>query len=329
MKENKITISHIADSLGVSSMSVSRALSGQAGVSDKLRNKVLEKAKELKYAKCKKASSISVLVLHQKALIDDNSNFSTRVQGIEKVLQQNDAQYDLEFVDKDKQNNMYLPYKLSKGTYYDGVILLGRFSLQYADFISNKINNLVFYTGYSPSYDYDSVWFNFNNSAYKQCKYLIDNNHKNIGYLGDMSRFRNKEMLMGITTCLEDYNIEVKNEFFINMKNNYRNEVIKLFSQKNRPTSIICGSDFIALELIKILHDIKINVPENVSIIGTGNTQISSLSIPSLTTADLNIEYSCEVVVDLLLKKISNPCKPKENISIYTSLVKRDSVRKI
>lgn len=144
-----------------------------------------------------------------------------------------------------------------------------------------------------------------------------------------MSRFKNKEMLMGITACLEDYDIEAKNEFFINMKNNYKDEVITLFNKKNRPTSIICESDFIALELIRIFHDIKINVPEDVSIIGTGNTQISSLSIPSLTTVDLNIEYSCEVVVDLLLKKINNPCKPQENIELYTSLVKRDSVRKV
>lgn len=329
MKETKVTISHIANILGVSNMSVSRALSGQAGVSEVLRNKVLKKAKELKYTKYKKSNNINILVIHEKSLIDDTSNFSGRIQGIEKVLQENNTKYDLEFVDNDKQTKLYLPYKLSNGTYYDGVILLGRFSIQYANFINDKINNLVFYTGYSPSYNYDNVWFNFNNSAYKQCKYLIENNHKNIGYLGDMSRFRNKEMLMGIITCLEDHNIKIKNEFFIDMRNNYKDKIIKLFGKEDKPTAIICEMDFAALELIKILYDTNIKVPEDVSIIGTGNTQISSLSIPSLTTVDLNIEYSCEVVVDLLLKKINTPCKPQENIAIYTSLIKRDSVRKI
>ncbi len=144
-----------------------------------------------------------------------------------------------------------------------------------------------------------------------------------------MSRFRNKEMLMGIITCLEDHNIKIKNEFFIDMRNNYKDKIIKLFYKEDKPTAIICEMDFAALELIKILYDTNIKVPEDVSIIGTENTQISSLSIPSLTTVDLNIEYSCEVVIDLLLKKINTPCKPQENIAIYTSLIKRDSVRKI
>lgn len=330
MKENKITISHIANNLGISNMSVSRALSGQSGVSEELRNKVLEKARELKYTKYKKASSVNILVLHKKPLVNDVTDFSIKVQSIEKILQQTRAQCDLEFVDKDRQDKMYLPYKLSRGIHYDGVILLGRFNHEYVDFINSKINNLVIYSGYSPSYDYDTVWFNFSNSAYKQCKYLIENNHKNIGYLEDMHElFRNKEILMGIGTCLEENDIKMKNEFFIDMKNNYKDKIIKLFSKKNRPTAMICNTDFAALELIKIFHDININVPKDVSIIGTGNTQISSLTVPSLTTVDLNIDYSCKVVVDLLLKRISDPYKPKENIAIYTSLVERDSVRKI
>lgn len=332
MKENKITISHIANSLGISNMSVSRALSGQTGVSEELRNKVLRKAKELKYTKCKKfnnVTNVNILVLHKKSLVDDSSNFSNKVQGIEKALQETGAEYNLEFVDKDRQDKLYLPYKLSNEIHYDGVILLGRFTRKYADFINTKINNLVFYTGYSPSYDYDSVWFNFNNSAYKQCEYLIKNNHKNIGYLGNMNKFKNKEMLTGIITCLEDYGIEIKNEFFIDMKNIYMDKIIKLLSEKNRPTAIICETDFVALELIKILHNIRITVPEDVSVIGTGNTQISALSIPSLTSIDLNIEYSCKTAVDLLLKKINNPYKPQENIRIYTTLVERDSVKKI
>lgn len=329
MKEDKVTISYIAKSLGISNMSVSRALLGQIGVSDDLRNKVLEKAKELKYTKQKKNTPLNVLVLHERPLIDDSTNFSNRVQGIEKVLQMAGTDYNLEFVDKNNQSELYLPFKLARGAHYDGVILLGRFSHKYASFINNKISNLIFYTGYSPSYDYDSVWTNFNNCGYKQCEYLIKNNHKNIAFLGNKSIFKNKEMLTGIITALEDYDIEVKHDFFIDMQNNYKDIIIKLFSKKDRPSAVICQMDSIALELIKILHDINIEVPKDVSIIGTGNTQFSTLSIPSLTTIDLNIEYSCETAVELLFKKINYPDKPKENIGIYSFLVERDSVRKL
>ena len=55
---------------------------------------------------------------------------------------------------------------------------------EYVDFISTKIKNQVFYTGYSPSFDCDSVWYNFNNGGYKQCEYLIKKGHTKIGFLG-------------------------------------------------------------------------------------------------------------------------------------------------
>ncbi len=47
MKSEKIKLSDIAKTLGISTISVSRALSGQEGVSDELRDKVLLKANEM------------------------------------------------------------------------------------------------------------------------------------------------------------------------------------------------------------------------------------------------------------------------------------------
>lgn len=329
MKDDKITIASIATSLGISNMSVSRALSGQTGVSEELRNKVLDKAKELNYAKCKKYTDLNILVLHERPLIDDSSNFSLRVQGIEKSLQKTGAEYSLEYVDSDNQDKMYLPHKLSRGVLYDGVILLGKFNEKYVNFISEKIRNIVIFTGYSPSYDYDSVSFNFNNSGYKQCQYLIKNGHKNISYLADMSLFRSKELLIGITTALEDYKIPVKTHFFNDIRENYKDKIINLIESTEKPTAIICAVDRVALELLRVFHKNNISVPEDISIISTGNTQISALSIPALTSMDLNNEYSCESAVNLLMKKINYPHKPKENISVYSTLIERDSVKNI
>ena len=63
--------------------------------------------------------------------------------------------------------------------------------------------------------------------------------------------------------------------------------------------------------------------------IGSGNTEISSLTIPALTTLELNIDYSCETAVELLLKRINNPDKPYENIAINSQLIERESVNKL
>ncbi|BCZ45466.1 LacI family transcriptional regulator [Clostridium gelidum] len=326
MKIDKVKISDIAKALKISTISVSRALSGSAGVGEELRSKILNKAKEMGYFKEKTNEDIKILVLHQKPFVQDTSNYSHMVQGIEKAIQKVGSEYDLEFVDKEHREELYLPYKLQKGIKFDGIIFIGRFNSKYVEFISSKVKNQVFYTGYSPSFDCDSVWYNFNNGGYKQCEYLIKKGHTKIGFLGNSSVYKNKEKVLGITSALEDYELIVKDEFFI-YEENFEEKMLNLINSKDRPTAIVCQWDYTAIKLIKFLYEKGIKVPNDISVIGSGNTEMSSLSIPALTTLELNIDYACEVAVSLLYKRIRNPEKPYENITINSVLVERDSVK--
>jgi len=323
---DKVKISDIAKALEISTISVSRALSGSVGVGEELRSKILNKAKEMGYFKEKVNEDIKILVLHQKPFVQDTSNYSHMVQGIEKAIQKVGSEYDLEFVDKEHREGLYLPYKLQKGIKFDGIIFIGRFNSKYVEFISSKVKNQVFYTGYSPSFDCDSVWYNFNNGGYKQCEYLIKKGHTKIGFLGNSSVYKNKEKVLGITSALEDYELIVKDEFFI-YEENFEEKMLNLINSKDRPTAIVCQWDYTAIKLIKFLYEKGIKVPNDISVIGSGNTEMSSLSIPALTTLELNIDYACEVAVSLLYKRIRNPEKPYENITINSVLVERDSVK--
>lgn len=329
LKSSKVTISDIAEALGISAISVSRALSGQSGVSEELRVRIAEKAREMGYNKARNNEDINILVLHQRPYMQDNSNFSYMVQGIEREIQKTGAEYSIEFVDKENQENLYLPYKLSKGHKFNGVIFIGRFDAKYVEFIREKIKNQVFYTGYSPSYNYDSVWFNFNNGGYKQCEYMIKKGHERIGYAGNTRAFKNREKLLGITTALEDYNLPIIDGFFIEIEDDFELKVFNLMSRVDKPTAIICQWDYTALQLIKFLDKRGFKVPEDVSIIGSGNSDMAALSMPALTTLDLHIGYSCETAVALLIKRINNPEKPYENITINSNIIERDSVKSL
>jgi len=328
LKGDKVKISDIAKVLEISTISVSRALSGQSGVSDELKNKILNKAKEMGYFKSKNNEDLRILVLHQKPFVQDSSNYSYMVQGIEKAIQKVGFQYDLEFLDKDRQEKLHLPCKIQKGINYDGIMFIGRFNSEYVDFISTRIKNQVFYTGYSPSFDCDSVWYNFNNGGYKQCEYLIKKGHTEIGFLGDSSVYKNKEKVLGITSALEDYKLPARDEFFI-FEEKFEKKISRLIKSEISPTAIICQWDYTAIKLIKFLYEKGIKVPEDISIIASGNTEMAELFIPTLTTLDLNIDYSCEVAVALLLKRINKPDKPYENITINSILIERDSTKSI
>jgi len=331
---NKTTISDIAAALDISSISVSRALSGKIGVGEDLREKIIFKAKEMGYIKSKNKNTYKILVLHQRPLKHDNSNFTYMIQGIERALQNMDISYHTEFVDKKDQDKMKLPFKLLKENNFNGLIFIGKFDDNYVSFLKEKIKNYIFYTGYAPSSDVDSVWFNFNNGGYKQCEYLIKKGHVDIGFLGRRSiLYRNKEKVLGITSALDDYEIPIKSEFFThieeNFEENFETSVMNLLRLKHKPSAIICQGDFIAVKLINLLYKKGIKVPSDISIISSGNTEMSSLTIPTLTTLDLNIEYSCEIAVELLLKRINNPDKPCESITINSTLISRESVKSL
>ena len=326
---SKVSIADIAKALNISTMSVSRGLSGKSGISDDLRSKIEQTAKEMGYLKQKSDIALNILILHQKPFIQDNSNYSATVQGMEKAIQEVNVDYSIEFVDKTKQDNMYLPCKLSKGNKFDGVIFIGNFNEAYVEYIKQKIKNQVFYAGYLPSYDYDSVCTNFNNGGYKQCEYLIAHGHRNIGFIGNTDFFRNKERLLGITSALENHQIPVRKELFLNFEIDWERNILDLLNKHEGPTAVICQWDFTAIQLIKFLHENGFSVPQDISVIGSGNTEMSTLCLPSLTTLDLHIEYSCETAVALLLKRIANENKPSENISINSTLIERDSVKVI
>jgi LacI family transcriptional regulator len=172
------------------------------------------KAKEMGYFKAKNTEDLKILVLHQKPFVQDTSNYSYMVQGIEK--------------------------------------------------------------GYTK-----------------------------MGFLGS-NIYNNKEKVLGITSALEDYKLPIRDEFFIYAES-FEEKVSELISSKNSPTAIICQWDYTAIKLIKFLYEKGRKVPEDISLIGSGNTEMSSLFIPAITTLELNIDYSCEVAVALLLKRISNP----------------------
>lgn len=326
MKEEKPTMSEIAKSLAISSVTVSRALSGQEGVGDELRAKILMKASELGYFKQKSISDQKILVLHQKPFVQDRSNYSFMVQGVEKALQAVGCEYSMELVDKDRQEQYYLPSRVAKGTLFDGVIFIGQFDDRYTRFLLPKIRNQVLFAGYVPSSNCDSVWFNFNNGGYKQCEYLIKHGHKKIAFIGDNRSYINKEKVVGMISALEDYGFPVRNDFFVYADEDLPKRVDELLHGDEVPTAVICQWDYTAVRLIKCLHEAGVRVPEDLSVVGSGNTEMSSLFIPALTTLELSIDYASECAVELLLKRIGRPEKPVESILIGSVLVERNSV---
>lgn len=66
---------------------------------------------------------------------------------------------------------------------------------------------------------------------------------------------------------------------------------IDLLSLPDRPSAIFCASDFLALSVIRAAERLGISIPDDVSVIGAGNTPDGTVSTPPLTTVGPEDEY--------------------------------------
>lgn len=327
MRTEKLRMADIARELGVSTISVSRALAGQEGVSEELRRRILQKAAEMGYSKSRGLRGNRVLVLHQKPFVQDNSNFSLILQGVERELQAAGCEYDLEFVDKSRQRDRRLPGKVLKGVTYGATLYIGNFEADYVRRLAGQIGSTVCYTGYAPDRTYDCVWYNFNRAAYRECAYLLEKGHRLIGYVGGRLGYVSREKALGIACAMADAGLTADERFFCYSQPEFASRLCELIAAGRGPTALICQWDYTAIQVIKTLHDRGIRVPDDVSVMGYGNTEMASLCIPALTTCELHIDYACHAAVEMLRRRMAWPDKPVETLLIDSTLVERDSVR--
>ena len=84
-------------------------------------------------------------------------------------------------------------------------------------------------------------------------------------------------------------------------------EAVKSLLQSGElPQAIVCASDLIAMGVLRALRQAKVNVPDDVAVVGYDNIAVSAYTTPSLTTVQQNTKLAGELLVNTLLKAINN-----------------------
>src|SRR5688572_29645868 len=116
MAKEKITIQDIADTLGISRNTASKALNGSSTIPEETRNKVIEKAIELKYKQFAFMDSSSLLSKNSGniALLTTNlpnsSHFGSKlISGLEKHISSQGYNLSFHIVREMDQHSLTLP----------------------------------------------------------------------------------------------------------------------------------------------------------------------------------------------------------------------------
>ncbi|XHR30635.1 MAG: LacI family DNA-binding transcriptional regulator [Chthoniobacteraceae bacterium] len=105
--------------------------------------------------------------------------------------------------------------------------------------------------------------------------------------------------------------------------------ITKLIDDKIPFTAIVAVSDTIAISAMKEALARGLRVPEDISIIGAANLEVSALVSPGLTTIDQHPEQIGKEAIRLLLEKIESPSVASKSVVVPSSLLLRQSTARI
>ena len=92
-------------------------------------------------------------------------------------------------------------------------------------------------------------------------------------------------------------------------------------------TAVLATADILAIGLIQGLKMLGKSVPDDISVIGFDNLEVSQLITPSLSSIDQQLSQKVDVAIQQLVKLLKSPDTISEVIKIKPNLVSRESVK--
>lgn len=331
----KVTIKDIAREAGVSITTVSRVLNNkEEGMSKETREKVLRVIEKVNYQPNQLARSLVTKRSKMLGLIVPNiSNpfFPELCRGAEDEA--NKSNYSLIICNSDDQSEKEENYlRLLKEQQVDGILLSSKDQLSQTSKIQlqdSKTPFIIFDRG-EESNQHPGVFLDNEKGGYLAGQHLIQLGHTQIACLTGPTNINNSQKrLAGFQRALKEASIELPESFILTgdfqMDTAYR--IAKEFLPNNTVTAIFASNDLMACGIYQAAHEIGIQIPEQLSIIGFDDIPLITALIPKLTTVRQNTYEMGRKAIELLINEIEH--KPSEGVIFEPTLVVRESTKKI
>lgn len=328
------TMQRIADQLGISKNSVSLALTGRAGVSEELREKVLDTALEIGYPLEKLKTKTSMKSAHMIGLIAreeifaENTFFGVINLHIEKEIKSREGHLLLHAVDKESEENLILPSFVTEKK-VDGLLILSHLRKEFIQAIIESGIPVVLVDHHDPNLNVDSVLTDNRKGAYLATKQLITKGARSVGFIGEIAKSPSyRERFEGFRDAMEEAGLSVESQW-INHHVNEQESLVNAYIQSLHllPDAWFCANDHIGFLITRSLDKLGVRVPEQCSVCGFDDSIYATLSLPQLSTIAINKEYFANRSVVQLYRRIENMEKPFEKILLTTELVERDTIK--
>lgn len=337
-----VKMADIAKVMGVSTVTVSKALSDQKGVSEELRIKIKEKAQEMGYKTASaryrersgsgKSYTFGVIV-SDRFLAKYESFYWNLYQEVATAAVQRGCFTMLEVLKAEDEDQLVMPRLLGERK-AEGLIVIGNLREAYMEKLIEQIDIpfiLLDFTDRNGAYD--AVISNSYMGMYRMTNYLFHMGHREIGFVGNVFFTCSiTDRFFGYLKSLAEHGVELNREWVLRDRNPDTGRSDAGFEwklPKKMPTAFVCNNDVAAAVLVEHLQQKGYRVPQDISVVGYDNYQPPGLCDVRITTYEVDMPGMAEQTVGNLISKLSGE-NYKRGITIVDGrIVYKESVSEI
>ena len=338
---SNVTLKRIAEELGISVATVSKALKGYSDVSEKTKRRVLDLVDQLNYRPNSFAQSLRNSESKIIGLIipEIDHDFFAKIihgtiseatkHGYAVIVLQSDDIYENE----KEQMNMLLDKNV------DGILISLSNNTTNIDHVREVLQRdvpLVLYDKIYKLLDCSKVIINDKNAAFDATQHLIESGCKKIAYVtGNLDPQTTIDRYLGYKAAIDESDLTYNKDLIYTTQNLSFDDGYQIAEEilKDHPDidGIFAFTDIIATGVLMKLKEMEVKIPEEVSLIGFSNWFMTSVTTPKLSTVDqpgfeMGSKAFSLLLSEIKAKKKGYPIQHKI-IELPTQLIIRDSTR--
>lgn len=335
MKQN-VNMREIGRELGVSAVTVSKALAGRSGVSEAVRDRIVRKARDMGYrydlvSKGNKESLGDVgILVPDHFLGPGNSFYASLCKKLVQQLAERNSYGVLGILSEDEELGCIYPVILGGGR-VNGLVILGQVSRDYISMLESVGTSVpyVCLDFYDERSSADAVVSDGLYGSYRVTSHLIHLGHTRIGFVGSIKATSSiMDRYLGYYKSMLQHDLPIDPSWLVPDR-----DVHGVYTDYRLPdplpTAFVCNCDQAALLFIHRLQSLGIRVPEDVSVVGFDDYVDSAAARPALTTFAVDQDALAREAAEMVLEKMAGSTERKGRVVIGGHMVYRESTRQL
>lgn len=327
------TLQDVADLAAVSTATVSRCLNNSGHVTEKTRLKVQQAIQTLGYSPnfgaqalaAKRTNTIGAIIPTM-----ENAIFARGIQAFQETLAENGITLIIASCSyRPELEEEQIRSLVARGA--DALLLIGQ-SRPAATYQFLARRNIPYVLAWAHKKDSQHCYIGFDNQAAAQTitRQVLELGHRNLGVIVGLTRNndRARDRITGIEHAIADYGAQTAPLQVIEAEYTFQEgakALDQLLANPTPPTAVICGNDVLAVGAVKRAKQLGLAVPEDLSITGFADIEVSELIDPELTTVHVPHREMGIAAAKSLIAMLKTQT-PVESHLLETRIVNRQSL---